>query len=570
MYKGTEASAGIGIGKAVLVRSAEPVIRRELAADADAEVERLRKALADTAVRTEKLASELASRTGEKEAGILQAHLMLLSDPTLIGEIESFIRKEAVCSEYAVEAVCSAYAGLFSAMDDERMRQRAADVKDIKNRLQQVLQGIEPEDAASLPPGSVILAKDLTPSMTAGILPSHIAGIVTEQGSRTSHSAILARALEIPAVVAAAGILDAVSDGDDIIVDGNAGEVILRPSEAQKAEYRQKREQFLREKKELERYIGRPTVTLDGVQVELAANIASPEDVEKVLRYDGEAIGLFRTEFLFMDRACVPAEEEQFQAYRKTAAAMGGRPVIIRTLDIGGDKEVPCMGLKKEENPFLGYRAVRLCLDRKEDIYRPQLRAILRASAFGTVRIMIPMVTSLEEFRETRQLIREIQTELTEEGTAFDPHIPVGIMVETPAAVLLADSFAREADFFSIGTNDLTQYTLCVDRGSEKVSDLYSPFHPAVLRSIRHIITCGRNAGIPVGMCGEAASDPMMIPLLLAFGLNEFSMSPSAILQARKIITGYRAEDLQEMAAQVMKLETAGETEDFLRAFAGC
>ena len=570
MYKGTEASAGIGIGKAVLVRSAEPVIRRELAADADAEVERLRKALADTAVRTEKLASELASRTGEKEAGILQAHLMLLSDPTLIGEIESFIRKEAVCSEYAVEAVCSAYAGLFSAMDDERMRQRAADVKDIKNRLQQVLQGIEPEDAASLPPGSVILAKDLTPSMTAGILPSHIAGIVTEQGSRTSHSAILARALEIPAVVAAAGILDAVSDGDDIIVDGNAGEVLLRPSEAQKAEYRQKREQFLREKKELERYIGRPTVTLDGVQVELAANIASPEDVEKVLRYDGEAIGLFRTEFLFMDRACVPAEEEQFQAYRKTAAAMGGRPVIIRTLDIGGDKEVPCMGLKKEENPFLGYRAVRLCLDRKEDIYRPQLRAILRASAFGTVRIMIPMVTSLEEFRETRQLIREIQTELTEEGTAFDPHIPVGIMVETPAAVLLADSFAREADFFSIGTNDLTQYTLCVDRGSEKVSDLYSPFHPAVLRSIRHIITCGRNAGIPVGMCGEAASDPMMIPLLLAFGLNEFSMSPSAILQARKIITGYRAEDLQEMAAQVMKLETAGETEDFLRAFAGC
>ena len=570
MYKGTEASAGIGIGKAVLVRSAEPVIRRELAADADAEVERLRKALADTAVRTEKLASELASRTGEKEAGILQGHLMLLSDPTLIGEIESFIRKEAVCSEYAVEAVCSAYAGLFSAMDDERMRQRAADVKDIKNRLQQVLQGIEPEDAASLPPGSVILAKDLTPSMTAGILPSHIAGIVTEQGSRTSHSAILARALEIPAVVAAAGILDAVSDGDDIIVDGNAGEVLLRPSEAQKAEYRQKREQFLREKKELERYIGRPTVTLDGVQVELAANIASPEDVEKVLRYDGEAIGLFRTEFLFMDRTSVPTEEEQFRAYRKTAAAMGGRPVIIRTLDIGGDKEVPCMGLKKEENPFLGYRAVRLCLDRKEDIYRPQLRAILRASAFGAVRIMIPMVTSLEEFRETRQLIREIQTELTEEGTAFDPHIPVGIMVETPAAVLLADSFAREADFFSIGTNDLTQYTLCVDRGSEKVSDLYSPFHPAVLRSIRHIITCGRNAGIPVGMCGEAASDPMMIPLLLAFGLNEFSMSPSAILQARKIITGYRAEDLQEMAAQVMKLETAGETEDFLRAFAGC
>ena len=323
----------------------------------------------------------------------------------------------------------------------------------------------------------------------------------------------------------------------------------------------------MKEKKELEQYIGKPTVTRDGVEIELVANIGNPDDVEKVLQYDGEGVGLFRTEFLFMDRTAMPTEEEQFEAYKKVAIALNGRPVIIRTLDIGGDKEIPYMGLQKDENPFLGYRAIRFCLDRKDDVYRPQLRALLRASAFGQIKIMIPMVTCIEEIREAKALIEEIKKELDEKGIAYNKEIKVGIMVETAAASLMADVFAKEVDFFSIGTNDLTQYTMSVDRGNEKVSYLYSTFNPAVLRSIRNIIKCGREAGIMVGMCGEAASDPMMIPLLLAFGLNEFSMSSSAILKARKMITGYSEAELQAVADKAMSFVSAKEIENFMRDF---
>jgi phosphotransferase system enzyme I (PtsI) len=390
---------------------------------------------------------------------------------------------------------------------------------------------------------------------------------VTELGGKTSHSAILARALEIPAVVAVPGILDQIEDGDDIVLDGSAGIVIVKPDETEKSEYTSKRETFLREKKELEKYIGQPTITKDGVKVELVANIGNPDDVEKVLQYDGEGVGLFRTEFLFMDRTSMPTEEEQFEAYKKVAVSLAGKPVIIRTLDIGGDKEIPYMGLAKDENPFLGYRAIRLCLDRKEDIYRPQLRALLRASAFGGIKIMIPMVTCIDEIREAKALIEEVKAELDMKGIDYNKDIQVGIMVETAAASLMADVFAKEVDFFSIGTNDLTQYTMSVDRGNEKISYLYSTFNPAVLRSIRHIITSAREAGIMVGMCGEAASDPMMIPLLLAFGLNEFSMSASAILRARKMITGYSSEELQSVADKAMSFVTAKEVEDYMRAF---
>ena len=403
--------------------------------------------------------------------------------------------------------------------------------------------------------------------MTAGINPANVTGIVTELGGKTSHSAILARALEIPAVVAVSGILDQIEDGVSLVLDGDEGIVIVNPNQEQSQEYEKKRETFLKEKKELENYIGRPTVTKDGVCVELVANIGKPEDVEKVLQYDGEGVGLFRTEFLFMDRESMPTEEEQFEAYKKVAQALSGKPVIIRTLDIGGDKEIPYMGLKKDENPFLGYRAIRLCLDRKEDIYRPQLRALLRASAFGGIKIMIPMVTCIDEYREARELIEEIKKELEEKKIPYNKEIQVGIMVETAAASLMADVFAKEVDFFSIGTNDLTQYTMSVDRGNDKISYLYSTFNPAVLRSIRHVITCAREAGIMVGMCGEAASDPMMIPLLLAFGLNEFSMSASAILRARKIITEYSKAELQAVAERAMSFVTAREVEDYMREF---
>lgn len=567
MYKGTSASSGIGIGAAVIVEETELVITREVVADAAAEVERFKGALDKTMKDTEALAADLATRVGEKEAEILQGHLMLLMDPMLTGEIENAIANEGICSEYAVEQVCSMYASVFASMGDELMQQRATDMNDIKTRMQRVLMGIESVDIAALPAGSILVAKDLTPSMTAGINPANVTGIVTELGGKTSHSAILARALEIPAVVAVTDFMSQVKNGDQIVLDGSEGIVYVNPDAETAAEFAGKREAFLKEKKELEQYIGRPTITKDGVHVELVANIGKPEDVDKVLQYDGEGVGLFRTEFLFMDRNAMPTEEEQFEAYKTVAEKLQGKPVIIRTLDIGGDKEIPYMGLAKDENPFLGYRAIRLCLDRKEDIYKPQLRALLRASAYGNIKIMIPLVTCIDELREAKALIEELKAELDAQGIAYNKDIQVGIMVETAAASLIADIFAKEADFFSIGTNDLTQYTMSVDRGNDKISYLYSTFNPAVLRSIKRIITCAREEGIMVGMCGEAASDPMMIPLLLAFGLNEFSMSASAILYSRKLITNYSVEELQEVADKAMSYATTKEVEAYMKAF---
>lgn len=569
MFKGTNASSGIGIGKAVIVEEAELVIKRETVADKMAEVERFKGALDKTMKDTERMAADLATRVGEKEAEIMQGHLMLLMDPMLTGEIENTITGEGICSEYAIEQVCTTYADMFASMDDELMQQRATDMRDIKTRMQRVLLGVESVDISALPEGSILVAKDLTPSMTAGINPKHVTGIVTELGGKTSHSAILARALEIPAVVAVTDFLKNVKNGDTVVLDGSEGVVYVNPDAEVEEEYSAKREKFLKEKKELEQYIGKPTVTKDGVTIELVANIGKPEDVEKVLQYDAEGIGLFRTEFLFMDRTAMPTEEEQFEAYKTVAEKMEGKPVIIRTLDIGGDKEIPYMGLEKDENPFLGYRAIRFCLDRKDDVYRPQLRALLRASAYGNIRIMIPMVTCLDEYREAKDLIEEIKKELDGEGIAYKKDIQVGIMVETAAASLMADAFAKEVDFFSIGTNDLTQYTMSVDRGNDKVSYLYSPLNPAVLRSIKRVITCAREAGIMVGMCGEAASDPMMIPLLLAFGLNEFSMNASAILYSRKLITNYSIEELQAVADKAMSFVTVKEVEDYMRAFIG-
>ncbi len=567
MFKGTSASAGIGIGKVAIVEDVQLVIKKETVANPQTELERFKAALMQSIKETGALAADLATRVGEKEAEILNGHLMLLSDPMLTGEIESTITNESVNSEYAIERTCNTYADMFASMGDELMQQRATDMRDIKTRMQKVLMGVESVDIASLPAGTIIVAKDLTPSMTAGINPQNVTGIVTELGGRTSHSAILARALEIPAVVAVADFLSHVKNGDQVVLDGSDGSVYVNPDSAVMGEYEAKRDAFLKEKKELEQYIGKPTVTRDGVHVELVANIGKPEDVDKVLQYDGEGVGLFRTEFLFMDRNAIPTEDEQFEAYKKVAVALNGKPVIIRTLDIGGDKEIPYMGLEKDENPFLGYRAVRFCLDRKEDVYKPQLRALLRASAFGNIKIMVPLVTCIDELRQVKAIIEELKAELDSCHVPYNKDIQVGIMVETAAASLIADIFAKEADFFSIGTNDLTQYTMSVDRGNDKVSYLYSPLNPAVLRSIKRVISCGREAGIMVGMCGEAASDPMMIPLLLAFGLNEFSMSASAILKSRKLITSYSTEELQAVADKAMSFATEKEVAQFMKEF---
>ena len=562
--RGTGASSGIGIGKAVVVRDEKPEVVQVSISDKDKEVKRFEDVLAKITEATMEMAESLANKVGGKEAEILNGHVLLLSDPMLSEEIKQKIQNELVNAEFAVDSVYDMYAGMFASMDDELMQQRSTDMKDLKVRILKGLLGMADVDVARLPEGSILVAEDLTPSMTAGLNPQTVYGIVTELGGRTSHSAILSRALEIPAVVAISGLLENIHDGDTVCFDGDKGEVVIRPDADTLAEYEKKKEAYLLEKKELENYKGKPSVTKDGRKVEIVANIGKPEDAQRALEYDAEGVGLFRTEFLFMDRENAPTEEEQFEAYKKVATLMKDKPVIIRTLDIGGDKEIPYLGIEQDENPFLGYRAIRLCLDRKEDLYRPQLRALLRASAFGDIRIMIPLITCVDEIREAKALIREIMEDLDRENIAYNKNIQVGIMVETAASSIMADVFAKEVNFFSIGTNDLTQYTMCVDRGNAKVSYLYSPLNPAVLRSLKRVITSAKEAGIMVGMCGEAAADPLLIPLLLVWGLDEFSMSASSILKSRKLVTNSSIADLEKIEKEVMKFTTEKEVREYM------
>ncbi|MBS4937218.1 MAG: phosphoenolpyruvate--protein phosphotransferase [Lachnospiraceae bacterium] len=564
MMRGTGASSGIGIGKAVVVRDEKPEVVQVSISDKDKEVKRFEDVLAKITEATMEMAESLANKVGGKEAEILNGHVLLLSDPMLSEEIKQKIQNELVNAEFAVDSVYDMYAGMFASMDDELMQQRATDMKDLKVRILKGLLGMADVDVARLPEGSILVAEDLTPSMTAGLNPQTVYGIVTELGGRTSHSAILSRALEIPAVVAISGLLENIHDGDTVCFDGDKGEVVIHPDADTLAEYEKKKEAYLLEKKELENYKGKPSVTKDGRKVEIVANIGKPEDAQRALEYDAEGVGLFRTEFLFMDRENAPTEEEQFEAYKKVATLMKDKPVIIRTLDIGGDKEIPYLGIEQDENPFLGYRAIRLCLDRKEDLYRPQLRALLRASAFGDIRIMIPLITCVDEIREAKALIREIMEDLDRENIAYNKNIQVGIMIETAASSIMADVFAKEVDFFSIGTNDLTQYTMCVDRGNAKVSYLYSPLNPAVLRSLKRVITSAKEAGIMVGMCGEAAADPLLIPLLLVWGLDEFSMSASSILKSRKLVTNSSIADLEKIEKEVMKFTTEKEVREYM------
>ena len=562
--RGTGASSGIGIGKAVVVRDEKPEVVQVSISDKDKEVKRFEDVLAKITEATMEMAASLANKVGGKEAEILNGHVLLLSDPMLSEEIKQKIQNELVNAEFAVDSVYDMYAGMFASMDDELMQQRATDMKDLKVRILKGLLGMADVDVARLPEGSILVAEDLTPSMTAGLNPQTVYGIVTELGGRTSHSAILSRALEIPAVVAISGLLENIHDGDTVCFDGDKGEVVIHPDADTLAEYEKKKEAYLLEKKELENYKGKPSVTKDGRKVEIVANIGKPEDAQRALEYDAEGVGLFRTEFLFMDRENAPTEEEQFEAYKKVATLMKDKPVIIRTLDIGGDKEIPYLGIEQDENPFLGYRAIRLCLDRKEDLYRPQLRALLRASAFGDIRIMIPLITCVDEIREAKALIREIMEDLDRENIAYNKNIQVGIMVETAASSIMADVFAKEVNFFSIGTNDLTQYTMCVDRGNAKVSYLYSPLNPAVLRSLKRVITSAKEAGIMVGMCGEAAADPLLIPLLLVWRLDEFSMSASSILKSRKLVTNSSIADLEKIEKEVMKFTTEKEVREYM------
>lgn len=562
MYQGVNASEGIGIGTVMIAVDPDLTFEPHEVADAAAEKERYQSALAVFCEKTQAQADHMKTAVGEAEAEIMLGHIVLAQDPGMTDAINGAI-DGGTCAEQALVDASTMFENMFLSMDDEMFRLRAADIADIRTGILAELLGVEVVDLSVLPENTVVVVHDLTPSMTATIDKKNVAGIVTETGGRTSHSAIIARALEIPAVLSVANSCSALRNGMTAIVDGSDGVVISEPDADVLAEYTAMAEKFAAEKAALEAFRGKETVTADGIKKILACNIGSPDDVANALEHDAEAIGLFRSEFLFMDATELPSEEEQFQAYRKVATALKGAPVIIRTLDVGGDKEIPYLHMEKEENPFMGYRAVRYCLD-NADQYKVQLRALLRASAFGDIKIMIPLVTCVEEVRAVKELVEVCKAELDQEGFKFNPDTEVGVMMETPAASLIADKLAEEADFFSIGTNDLIGYTMCADRGNDRISNLYNVYYPAVLRSIKNIIECGVKAGIMVGMCGEAAADPLLEPLLISFGLEEFSMSAPSILRSRKTISQWSKQECDELAERALSLSTSAEVKALL------
>lgn len=564
MLHGTAASEGIGIGKVMLIEEHSLEYTPRTVTDTEAESQRFKTAVDAFCYNTEKQAENLRSSAGEKEAEILAGHIQIIRDPYLSGEIEKLIA-DGQCAESALEHMCDMFITMFSAADDELTKQRAADVRDIKSGVLGILLGVNEIKVSDAPKGTVLVARELTPSVTAGIVKENIAGIITETGGTTSHSAILARALEIPAVLSVEGVASSLKNGDTVVVDGSEGAVIVNPDDNTVAEYSKKRDAFLAERKELENYRGRETKSASGEVYELFCNIGKPEDAVKAVDADGEGVGLFRTEFLFMDRTSIPTEDEQFEAYKKAALILKGKSLIIRTLDIGGDKDIPYLGLEKEENPFMGFRAIRYCLKNRE-LFKSQIKAILRASAFGDIKIMFPLITTVDELREGKKLVAECKADLRNMGINFNENIQVGVMVETASAAVIADMLAKEADFFSIGTNDLTGYTMACDRGNNDVSYLYSPLQPSVLRMIKRTIECGVQNGISVGMCGEAAANKLMIPLLISFGLTEFSVSAPSVLNVRKIISTWTKEEADKVTAKVLEMSTQQEIVEYLKS----
>lgn len=563
MLKGTGASEGIGIGTVMRIEEVSLEYTPKQVEDPEQEIQRFQNAVREFIQETEAQAEALKASAGEKEAEIMMGHVSMIQDPYMTGEAERLIR-EGQCAEAAFESVSDMFINMFANVEDEMMRQRAADIRDIKSGVLAVLLGVKEVKVSDAPAGTILLARELTPSVTAGINKDNIVGIITETGGKTSHSAILARALEIPAVLSVENATEILKNGDFVIVDGRKGDVITEPDGETVKAYTEKREKFLQERRELEQYRGKTTVNANGTEYELVCNIGKPQDAEKVVAGDGEGVGLFRTEFLFMDRDAVPTEEEQFEAYKKAALILKGKPLIIRTLDIGGDKEIPYMGLAKEENPFMGFRAIRYCLKNRE-LFKTQLRAILRASAFGDIKIMFPLITCLEELRAGKALVEEVKNELRLSSVSeFNENIEVGVMIETASAAVIADVLAPEADFFSIGTNDLTGYTMSCDRGNADVAYLYSVLQPGVLRLIRRTIQCGRENGIPVGMCGEAAANPQLIPLLISFGLTEFSVSAPSVLKVRKCISKWSKAEADKIAEKVMAMKTEEEIAAYL------
>ncbi|AMA73602.1 phosphoenolpyruvate--protein phosphotransferase [Aneurinibacillus thermoaerophilus] len=565
-WTGIAAASGYAMGPAFLLHEAKVEVERRAldAAEIAGEIARFEEEVAQAIRELEGIREQVRKKVGDEEAEIFSAHILVLQDPEYIGAVKDKIKNELLNAEAALQDVTDSFVMLFESMDNEYMRERATDIRDVSGRVMQRLAGIEGQSLADFAEPVVLLAHDLTPSDTAQLDREKVAGFATNIGGRTSHSAIMARSMEIPAVVGLKEITSVIQQGDYIIVDGNEGVVYQNPDEATASLYRDKQAKYEAYLAELKKLKDEPSITADGHHVEVVANIGNLHDAIGAKKNGAEGVGLYRTEFLYMGRIGLPSEEEQYEAYKAVAETFGARPVVIRTLDIGGDKELPYLDVPEEMNPFLGYRAIRLCLD-QPGIFKTQLRAILRASVHGNVKLMYPMIATLTELRQANQLLTEVKQELDASGIPYNPKMEVGMMVEVPAAAMIADQLAKEVDFFSIGTNDLVQYTLAADRMNERVSYLAQPFHPAVLRLIRMVIRAAHSQGKWAGMCGEMAGNLTAIPLLLGLGLDEFSMSTSSVLPARALIHKLNRTALQSLAEQALELGTAEEIMAFVK-----
>ena len=562
MLKGKGVSTGIGFGKIVILKNEEKVIEKRTVENPEAEMQKFKQAFNQVIKETEEMVSKLSGT----ELDIMQAYLMIMQDPSLISETENAITNLNYSAEYAVEVGFNSVIQIFENMDDEYMAARSRDIADIKNRVLSKLFNEETINISKLEENTIIVAKELTTSDTAKLDFKNVSGIITELGGTNSHTSIMARTHAIPAITKVEEATKIFRNGDYVAIDGLSGEIYLNPSEEEKQKLFKLKEEIQKENQELEKFKGAETKTKDGYKVELVANIGTPADVEIVLKNTAEGVGLLRSEFLYMDSENMPTEEEQYNAYKEVAEKMQGKSVIIRTLDVGGDKELKYLKLEKEANPFLGYRAIRLCLDNL-NIFKTQLKAILRASHYGNLSIMFPMISSIEELREAKKILEECKTELDNENIPYKKDIKTGIMIEIPSAALISYGLARECDFFSIGTNDLIQYTVAVERGNEKIAKLYTKFHPGVIKLVKEAINGAHDGGIFCGMCGEAAGDELYIPLLIGLGLDEFSMNSNSILRARKIISNLEKTECEKLAERILMLSSAEEVEKELKKF---
>ncbi len=566
LVNGLGVSEGLGLGQLLVMRPEVAPVNAQTE-NAEQALLALEKALGQALKELEVIYTEKVKTLGEDKAQIFQAHMMILQDPEWTKDIKEKISGDTKYTpEYAVHVSAEATANMFEAMDNAYFKERAHDIRDVARRIIRILRGETAVDLSAARPGTIVAAQDLTPSDTAQLKPENIVGIITAVGGKTSHSAIIARTLGIPAVMGIGkDAFDALESDKVTVVDGFSGELTLEPEQSEIQAVKERIEKYAAEREALKALVGKPSVTADGKTIEIASNIASPGDLKRVLENDSEGVGLFRSEFLFMDRTSAPDEEEQYEAYKAVLEGLGQRPVIIRTMDIGGDKEVPYLGMPEEMNPFLGYRAIRYCLEEPE-IFRVQIRALLRAGIHGNLKIMLPMISGVSELRRAKAIIEDVKKELKNEAVSFNGAVPLGIMIEIPAAAIASDLLAKEVDFFSIGTNDLIQYTVAVDRMNENIASLYTAYHPAVLRLIRMTIENGHKAGIWVGMCGSVAGDLDLMPLLIGMGLDEFSMSPSNVLKARKRALEINQSEAHEKLDELLALPTAGDIENRLKA----